>query len=155
MRDIERVKRAAMAVESATKWLIQCMQEEYGDSPEITPGTPEPRQIVQDGPGCDSEAWKVQSTVQPRQGSQRASQAAPRKSGEYWRLTSIRDIGLTEKMIACLDSVGIRTVGQLCDWTAEPHHRITQIPGVGPAMASWIEQIVERFFREGSRRQSS
>lgn len=74
---------------------------------------------------------------------------------EAWRDETITSLvhryGFSEKTADLLDEAGIRTIGSLADWNRE-RNRLTDIPGIGQAKATEIEEIMDQFWSDQANR---
>lgn len=70
---------------------------------------------------------------------------------ESWRSAPISDLGLTGKLPESLEDAGIRTIGDLADYTAAGK-LLTDISGIGRGKAEKIEKACEEFWERHGRK---
>lgn len=74
---------------------------------------------------------------------------------EAWRDETIASLvekyGLSEKTCDLMDEAGVRTIGALADWNRESN-RLTDIPGIGQAKATEIEEVMDQFWADWQKR---
>ena len=69
----------------------------------------------------------------------------PLKEDESWRSAPISELGLTGKLPESLEDAGIKTMGDLADYTAAGK-LLTDITGIGQGKAEKIEKACEEFW---------
>ena len=73
------------------------------------------------------------------------------REDESWRSAPISDLGLTGKLPESLEDAGIRTIGDLADYTAAGK-LLTDISGIGQGKAEKIEKACEEFWERQGRK---
>ena len=75
---------------------------------------------------------------------------------ESWRddpIEMLVDHGLTDKTLGLMDEAAIRTIGALADWS-NAGKRLVDIPGIGEARATEIEEAMDLYWAAWSQKQA-
>lgn len=74
-------------------------------------------------------------------------QILPFAAPEPWRDVTTQDLGLTPAIVEKLANhqPSIRTRGDIADWTADEHHRLTDVKGIGQAAAEAIMDACDKW----------
>ncbi len=82
----------------------------------------------------------------PKKGTKGKAETNGHATSENWRGVSLKELGLSEKILACLADAKIETMGALADWSKR--NRITDVKGIGEAAAETIEEATTKYWRE-------
>lgn len=79
---------------------------------------------------------------------QKPAAEGSQEEDDSWRLTTIEDAGIPEKLCALLreNRPPLETVGDIADWGDKHKKLLTDVEGIGPAKASQIETILDGFW---------
>lgn len=73
---------------------------------------------------------------------------ASQEEDDSWRLTTIEDAGIPEKLCVFLreNKPPLETVGDIADWSDKHKKLLTDVPGIGPAKATQIDEALDKFW---------